>query len=153
MKGIIFPELDGSKLKIGIAVARWNKHITDELLSGCKAALKEVGVLEDNIIVKYIPGSYELPFAAQHMIKHGDVDAVVCLGTLIKGETLHFEYICEATVQGIMDVNLAHDVPVIFGILMCLTEDQALARAIGDNNHGYGWGKSAVEMALLKKMN
>jgi 6,7-dimethyl-8-ribityllumazine synthase len=151
MKGIVFPELDGSELKIGITVARWNAHITDKLVDGCKDALLEVGVKENNILVQQVPGSYELPFAAQHLIKKENVDAVVCLGTLVKGETMHFEYISEAVTQGIMDINLAHDVPVIFGILTCLTEEQAMSRASGDNNHGYAWGKSAVEMALLKK--
>ncbi len=149
MKGITFPDLDGSKLKIGIAVARWNKHITKELLAGCKQALLECNVSEENIMVLETPGTYELPYSAQQLIKKHNADAVVCLGTLIKGETMHFEYIAEAVTQGIMDINLAHDVPVIFGVLTCLTEEQAMSRATGDNNHGYGWGKSAVEMALL----
>ena len=151
MKGITFPELNGSELKIGIAVARWNDHITEKLLDGCVNALKEVGVKEENIITERIPGSYELPFGAQQLIKKQHVDGVVCLGTLIKGETMHFEYIAEAVTQGIMDLNLRHDVPVIFGILTCLTEEQAMVRATGENNHGDGWARSVVEMALLAK--
>lgn len=151
MKGIIFSDLNGSSLKIGIAVARWNSHITSKLVGGCKSALKEFSVLDENIIIIETPGSYELPFVAQQLIKKDFVNAVVCLGTLIKGDTMHFEYIAQAVTQGIMDINLAHDIPVIFGILTCLSEDQALERATGDNNHGYGWGKSAVEMALVAK--
>ena len=151
MKGITFPKLDGSSLKIGIAVARWNEHITKKLLEGCKEVLLECNVLPENIIELETPGSYELPYAAQQLIKKRGVNAVVCLGTLIKGETMHFEYISQAVTQGIMDINLEHDAPVIFGILTCLTEEQAMARATGDNNHGFGWGKSAVEMALIGK--
>ena len=102
-------------------------------------------------MVLEVPGSYELVFGAKHLIDSASVHAVVCLGTLIKGETMHFEYIADAVTQGIMRLNVESGVPVIFGVLTCLTEAQARARAIGDNNHGVAWGKTAVEMALLKK--
>ncbi|MBD3311460.1 MAG: 6,7-dimethyl-8-ribityllumazine synthase [Candidatus Magasanikbacteria bacterium] len=152
MKGIEFKNLDGSDLKIGIAKSRWNSFITDPLLEKCKQALLDSNVKEENIIVYEVPGSYELPFAASKLIKKQQVDAVVCLGSLIKGETMHFEYIAEAVTQGITRLNLETDIPVIFGVLTCLTEEQAIERSSGKKNNGYEWGLSAIEMALLGKM-
>lgn len=99
-----------------------------------------------------MPGSYELPLAAQKYILHEKVDAVVCIGCLIKGGTMHFEYICEAVSRGIMDVGLTTGVPVIFGVLTCLTEAQALERAgliEGHHNHGPEWGDAAISMAQM----
>lgn len=150
-KEIVFEKKDGSKLKIGIAVARWNDKITFSLLKKCREALIESGVKEKNISVLEVPGSFELPYAADHLITTKKPDAVICLGCLVKGQTMHFEYISEAVSQGIMHLNLERKVPVIFGVLTCLTEKQAVARAGNDeNNHGYGWGKTAVAMGLLK---
>ena len=106
------------------------------------------------MIKKDVPGSYELPFAAKWMIETYKVDAVIAIGTLIKGSTMHFEYICQATSDGIMKVGLDTGVPVIFGVLTCLTIEQSLERAgltEGGHNHGHDWGATAVEMALLKK--
>ncbi len=148
VKGIKFEKLDGSNLKIGIVVSRWNSQITEALFVNCKKALLESGVLEENIIVERVPGAYELLFGTRQMIKRG-VDAVVPIGCLIKGETMHFEYIAEAVSQGVMNFNIGGDVPVIFGVLTCLSEDQAFERSVGNKNHGYEWGLTAVEMALL----
>lgn len=106
------------------------------------------------VVKKDVPGSYELPFAAKWMIETYKVDAVIAIGTLIKGSTMHFEYICQATSDGIMKVGLDTGVPVIFGVLTCLTIEQSLERAglaEGGHNHGHDWGATAVEMALLKK--
>lgn len=151
-KGITFPKLNGSKLKIGIVVARWNSEITFSLLKKCQEALAQSGVKEKNIIVLKVPGSYELVYGAKHLIEKKKVDAVVCFGCVIKGETKHDEYICQALTQGIMRLNLESGVPVIFGVLTSLTEDQAKARAGDDErNHGYFWGLTAVEMALLQR--
>jgi 6,7-dimethyl-8-ribityllumazine synthase len=80
----------------------------------------------------------------------GTVDAVICAGVLIKGDTMHFEYICDAVSKGIMNVGINTNMPVVFGVLTCLTEEQVVARSSGDSNHGYDWGKTAVEMALLR---
>jgi len=151
MKGITFEKLDGSKLRIGIVVARWNSEYTTALLEGCKQGLRECGVEESNIVVQFVPGSYELIHGTKHMIDSNNVDAVVSIGTLIKGETMHFEYIAEAVTSGIREFNTKGNIPVIFGVLTCLTEEQVQARSTGENNHGVSWGKSAVEMALLKK--
>jgi 6,7-dimethyl-8-ribityllumazine synthase len=149
-KGVQFTLLDGSSLRIGIVKALWNSAVTDALLDGCLRALKESGVREEHIVVRDVPGSYEVVYGAKHLIDMEKPDAVVCLGCLVKGETMHFEYIADAVTQGIMRLNLESGVPVIFGILTCRTEEQALARSRGENNHGYWWGKTAVEMALLK---
>jgi 6,7-dimethyl-8-ribityllumazine synthase len=149
MKKIEFKKLNGSKFKVGIAVARWNSHITQNLLSGCKKALEESELLKKNVIVAEVPGSFELPFAAQELIKKHRVDGVICLGALIKGETMHFEYIASAVSSGIMNVQLKFGKPVIFGVLTCLNESQAIARSTGKNNHGYWWGKTLIEMLVF----
>mmetsp|Transcript_21336 Transcript_21336/g.32029 ORF Transcript_21336/g.32029 Transcript_21336/m.32029 type:complete len:120 (+) Transcript_21336:488-847(+) len=80
----------------------------------------------------------------------GTVDAVICAGVLIKGDTMHFEYICDAVSKGLMNVGIQTNLPVVFGVLTCLDEEQVKKRSSGDNNHGYDWGKTAVEMALLR---
>lgn len=150
-KGITFEKFDGGHLKIGIVVARWNKEITDALLGDCKKALIESGVIESHILVKTVPGSYELVFGAKTLINEHDPDAIVVIGALIKGETAHFEFIAEAVSNGIMKLNIEKDTPIIFGVLTCLNEDQARARSTGELAQGYGWGMTAVEMGLLKK--
>ncbi len=147
----LFPKLNGSKLKIGIVVARWNQEITTGLTIGTLQALEECGVLEKNITVIDVAGSYELPFAAKTMQESKKkFDAIVALGCLIKGETMHFEYIANSVAQGLMELNVDEKIPVVFGVLTCLNQKQATTRSKGKNNHGYGWGYTAVEMALLK---
>ena len=132
----------------------WNTEIVDALVSGTVRELQEAGVTR--ITQHQVSGAYELPFASKRLIEALDPkpDAVVSIGCLIKGETMHFEYICEAVSQGLMRVGLDTDVPVIFGVLTCLTEEQAKARAgltAGGHNHGEDWGAAAVDMALLPK--
>ena len=150
-KGIAFPKLAGKNLKIGIVVARWNAHITENLRSGCEVALAGAGVSKKNVFVQEVSGSFELPVAVQNLLKTKKVDAVVAIGCLIKGETAHFEYLSDATINGLMRVSLDTGKPVVAGVLTCLNEKQAVARSTGDNNHGYGWGMTALEMALLTK--
>lgn len=101
-----------------------------------------------------MPGAYELPYAAKLLAMSGTVDAIICCGVLIKGDTYHFEYISDAVTRGIMDVNLATMTPVVYGVLNCLDEEQVKKRssnANGGHNHGVDWGKTAVEMAIMKK--
>lgn len=150
-KGVSFSQLSGAGLRIGIVWARWNEHISGSLRDGCVDALKNAGVNTDDIVVVDVPGSFEVVRGAKHLIDTHEVDAVVCIGALIKGETKHFEYICDPVSHGIMRLNLDTGVPVIFGVLTCLSEEQAVARSTGENNHGVGWGNTAVEMALLCK--
>ncbi|PIR75524.1 MAG: 6,7-dimethyl-8-ribityllumazine synthase [Candidatus Magasanikbacteria bacterium CG_4_9_14_0_2_um_filter_42_11] len=150
MKEIHFEKIEGKGLKIGIVVARWNSAVTYPLRDACIKALEDAGVETDHVFVQDVPGSYEVVYGAKHLIEQKHVDAVVAIGCLIKGETMHFEYIAEAVSQGLMTLNTDTSVPVIFGVLTCLTEEQATARSKGENNHGYAWGQSAIEMANLK---
>mmetsp|Transcript_66385 Transcript_66385/g.191644 ORF Transcript_66385/g.191644 Transcript_66385/m.191644 type:complete len:223 (+) Transcript_66385:52-720(+) len=147
---VSFGDLDGKDVRVGIIRTRWNDEHVSNLVDGCKKALKECNVKEDNIFETSVPGSYELPLATRFLALSGTVDAIVCAGVLIKGETYHFEYISEAVSSGIMSVQLQTQTPVVYGVLNCLNEDQVKARSSGDNNHGYDWGKTAVEMALLR---
>src|SRR3989338_6952119 len=105
-KGIEHKKLDGSTLKIGIAVSRWNEAVTSVLRERCVQALRDSGVKNEHIVVIETPGSFELPFAAKVLIERDKADAVVCLGCLIKGETAHFEYIAGAVSHGIMQAGL-----------------------------------------------
>ncbi|KAJ2741833.1 lumazine synthase [Coemansia sp. BCRC 34301] len=156
-KGVKEPSvrLDGSGLRILVVHTRWNSEIVDPLVKGTIASLLNYGVQQENITIRDVPGAFELPSAAQRLIKQGRFDAAICIGVLIKGSTMHFEYIADATTNGIMRVGLDTGVPVVFGVLTCLNEEQAMLRAgIGSgpdkgHNHGTDWGSAAVEMALL----
>lgn len=147
---VSFGNLDGSDIRIGIIRTRWNDEHVTNLVDGCKKALKECNVKEENIFETSIPGAYELPLSARFLALSGTVDAIVTAGVLIKGDTMHFEYISDAVSSGLMSVQLQTQCPVVYGVLNCMTEDQVKARSSGDSNHGYDWGKTAVEMALLR---
>ncbi|KNC87140.1 6,7-dimethyl-8-ribityllumazine synthase [Sphaeroforma arctica JP610] len=153
-KGVTIPASDGSTLKVGIVRTRWNDAVVSPLEEGVLESLRKCGVKEANIVTVNVPGAYELSFGAKSLIKRDpSIDAVVCLGTLIKGETHHYEYICSACSAGISQVGLDTGVPVVFGVLMCLTDEQAQKRAgIGANshNHGLDWGLTAVEMGKMR---
>lgn len=125
-------------------------------MQGAKSRLLEFGVKADNIIVETVPGSFELPYGTKRFLQKQKalgkpLDAVIPIGVLIKGSTMHFEYICDSVTHKLMQLNFDLDVPVIFGVLTCLTEEQAEARAgliEGKmHNHGEDWGAAAVEMA------
>lgn len=118
-------------LKIGIVVSQWNAEITEALLEGAQTALVAAGVKKRNIQVITVPGSFELPLAAQRLVRHKRIDGVIALGCVIKGETPHFDYICQAVSQGIMRVGLDSAKPVAFGVLTVLNKIQALDRAGG----------------------
>jgi len=148
---ISFKELDGSDCRIGIISTRWNPEIINSLQVACKKTLDDVGVKDENIFETQVPGAFELPLAARFLALSGTVDAVVCIGCLIKGDTQHFEYISDSVSSGIMSVGLQTSTPIIFGVLTVNTEQQALDRATGDDNHGISWAQTAVEMALLRK--
>lgn len=147
----------GSQLRIGILHARWNDSIIQALVKGCIARLTEFGVKEENIVVETVPGLFELPFGSKLFIDKQKalgqpLDAVIPIGVLIKGSTMHFEYICDSVTHQLMKLNFEAGIPIIFGVLTCLTEEQAEARAgliEGKmHNHGEDWGAAAVEMAL-----
>ncbi|KAH8060829.1 methyltransferase [Aureococcus anophagefferens] len=147
---VSFDGLDGSNARIGIIRTKWNPKVVDALSDGAKSACLDVGVLEENIFETQVPGAWELPSAARFLALSGRVDAIVCIGTLIKGETMHFEHISEAVASGLMSVQLQTSVPCTFGVLTVLDESQAAARSYAGENHGVSWGKTAVEMAVLR---
>jgi 6,7-dimethyl-8-ribityllumazine synthase len=146
---------NGNGLRIAIVQAKWNIEINEALATAAKKELVKSGVAEADIVNVEVSGSYEIPFAASRIISSQKIDAVIAIGTLIKGETKHFEYIAEAVSQGIMRVQLDTGVPVVFGILTCLNEDQAKHRAgltKNGHNHGTEWAQTAVEMARLREI-
>jgi 6,7-dimethyl-8-ribityllumazine synthase len=147
-------ELQGSQTAAGcrfaIVVSRFNAEITDGLLAGARRALAEAQVTDENVTVVRVPGSFEIPLAAGRLASSGSFDAVICIGCLIKGDTMHFEFIASATSHGIMDASAATGVPITFGVLTTLTEEQAYARAgEGADNKGREAALAAVEMATL----
>jgi 6,7-dimethyl-8-ribityllumazine synthase len=150
---------DGSELRILIVHTRWNLKIVNALVNGAiETMTSKHSVLKENITIESVSGSYELPVAAKNIIVGNlsrPFDAVICIGVLIKGSTMHFEYIADAVSHGIMRVGLDTGVPCIFGVLTCLTDEQALTRSglgsesSSDNhNHGIDWGHCAVELGI-----
>ena len=147
-------ELHGSRQASGrrfaIVVSSFNKEFAEGLLRGARAALSECGVGDADVTIVRVPGAFEIPLAARHLIMTERFDAVVCLGCLIKGDTMHFEYISESVSHGIMAVSVDTGVPVTFGVLTTLTEEQAAARAAdGPDNKGREAALAAVEMATI----
>jgi len=151
VKSVSFDKLDGSKVRIGIISTRWNPKVVDALQEGAKKTLLENGVVDDNVFETSVPGSWELPVAARFLALSATVDAIICVGCLIKGETSHYEYIADTVSTGLMSVQLQTSVPCIFGVLTCLTEEQAAARSYSGENHGVSWAKTAIEMASLRQ--
>lgn len=143
------PELDGSGLRIAVVCSRFNDRITERLLDGARRGLAEVGVASNDVSIRWVPGAFELPVAAQAFAASGRVDAVVCLGCVIRGETTHYEEVAGQCSAGIMRVQLDTSVPVIFGVLTTEDLDQALARSEGPSGHnvGHEGAVTAVEMA------
>ena len=136
--------------RFAVVVSRFNAEVTDGLLAGALSALDAAGVTADARTIVRVPGAFELPVTAQRLAESGRFDAVVCLGCLIKGDTMHFEYLAEAVSQGLSRVALDSGVPVAFGVLTTLTDEQALERARpGDANKGAEVARAAIEMASL----
>lgn len=127
---------DASNMRFGIVVTEWNNHITDALLNGAIEALKAAGVSETSITVRRVPGSFELVYGCSKMGDNGYIDAIIALGCVIKGDTPHFDYICQGTTQGLVDLNVEGKVPVINGVLTVLNEQQAIERATTMNKGG-----------------
>lgn len=135
------------KKSVAVIVSEWNSEVTDSLFAACHTTLVQHGVARENIIKKEVPGSFELTLAAQWMAQQNDVDAVICLGCVIQGETRHFEFICQSVAQGIKDVALKYNKPVIFGVLTTDTKQQALDRAGGKHgNKGDEAAYTAIQM-------
>ncbi|MDR0971714.1 MAG: 6,7-dimethyl-8-ribityllumazine synthase [Bacteroidales bacterium] len=134
----------------GIVVSQWNDSITDALLNGAVETLIENGVDQKDIYVQYVPGSFELPFGASKLLEKKKFDAIICLGCIIQGQTRHFEFISSAVAQGIMQVSLQKDIPVVFGVLTTNDLEQAKQRSGGDlGNKGVEAAITALKMASL----
>lgn len=143
---------DGADFKIGIVVSEWNENITLNLLKGAKEALLENGVKDDNIVVRFVPGAFELPLGCQFMCEKGEVDGVVAIGVVIQGETRHFDFVCEGTTQGIKDVNLKYNTPVAFCVLTDNNMQQSIDRSGGKHgNKGVECAVACLKMIGLKK--
>ena len=144
--------LVGTGLKIGIVVARFNEFITGKLLSGAEDALRRHGVNESDISTAWVPGAYEIPLVAKKMATSGKYDAVITLGTVIRGSTPHFDYVCSEVAKGVSAINLEEGIPVIFGVLTTDSIEQAIERAgTKAGNKGWDAAASAIEMANLLK--
>lgn len=142
---------DASKMRFGIVVSDWNREVTWSLLDGAAATLKKHGASDKNIVIKHVPGSFELTLGAQFLAEYDDMDAVICLGCVIQGETPHFTYICQGVTQGITQLNMEYNIPIIFGVLTTLTQQQAVDRAGGiHGNKGDEAAVTAIKMAALQ---
>ncbi|MDP3643581.1 MAG: 6,7-dimethyl-8-ribityllumazine synthase [Bacteroidota bacterium] len=139
-------------MKFGIVVAEWNYEITGALARGAIDTLKIHGAKDENIILKHVPGSFELTLGAQFMAEFTDVDAVIILGCVIQGETRHFDFICNSVTQGITNLNMKYNKPFIFGLLTTGNQQQALDRAGGKlGNKGDEAAITAIKMLTLKR--
>jgi 6,7-dimethyl-8-ribityllumazine synthase len=136
--------------RFAIVASRFNESITEGLLEGARTALASAGVHDEDITTVHVPGAFEIPLTARELAASGRFNAVICLGCLIKGDTMHFEYIASAAAHGIMDAGLATRIPITFGVLTTLTDAQAEVRAApGPENKGGEAARAAVEMATL----
>ena len=137
-------------MKVGIVAARFNEIIVNKLLGGAVDGLVRHGVEEDNITAAWVPGAFEIPTAAQKMAQSGKYDAVICLGTVIRGQTSHYDYVCNEVSKGIAQIALATGVPTMFGIVTTENIEQAIARAGSKaGNKGYDCALGAIEMVNL----
>jgi len=141
---------DASQMRFGIVVSDWNREITWLLLDGTVNTLKKHGAADEDIVIKHVPGSFELTLGAQLLAEYDDLDAIICLGCVIRGETPHFTYICQGVTQGITQLNMEYNIPFIFGVLTTNTQQQAIDRAGGKHgNKGDEAAVTAIKMAAL----
>lgn len=142
---------NANDFRFGIVVSEWNDAITEGLSQGAYNTLLENGVSPENIITWHVPGSFELIYGSKKMQEQG-VDAVIAIGSVIQGETKHFDFVCEGVAQGIKDLNVLHDTPVIFCVLTDNTMQQAIDRSGGKHgNKGTEAAIAAIKMAYLRK--
>jgi len=143
---------DARNMRIGIVVSEWNSEITENLLKGCVEALTDCGGSLDHIHIIHVPGSFELPIGAQLLMQNESCEAVICLGSVIRGETPHFDFVCQTCADGIKDVSLKLSRPVIFGVLTDNTIEQSRARSGGAlGNKGTEAAITAIKMIALKR--
>ncbi len=136
----------------GIVVSEWNNEITGALLDAAVSTLVSAGTKKENILVKYVPGSFELTLGGQLMAENTDLDAIICLGCVIQGETPHFDYICQGVTYGITDLNMNYNMPFVFGVLTTSNPEQAKDRAGGKHgNKGEEAAITAIKMVALQR--
>lgn len=139
-------------MKFGIVAARFNEFIVSKLISGAEDALLRHGADSDNITLAWVPGAFEIPFAAKQMAHSGKYDAVICLGTVIRGSTSHYDYVCNEVSKGVANIGLESGVPVLFGVLTTENIEQAIERAgTKAGNKGYDSAMAAIEMVDLQR--
>ena len=144
--------LTTKEIKVGIITARFNEFITSKLLGGALDTLKRHEVPEENVDVAWVPGAFEIPLIARKMAKSGKYDAIICLGAVIRGSTTHYDYVCNEVAKGISQVSLAHDIPVMFGVLTTENIEQAIERAGSKvGNKGSEAAAGAIEMVNLMR--
>jgi len=143
---------DGSRMTIGIVTSEWNIEITRALLEGACKTLTKHGVKSKNILIEFVPGSVELTFGSRVMAESAEVDAIICLGCVIQGETRHFDYVCQSVTAGITELNLSYDIPFIFGVLTTDNLQQAKDRAGGKlGNKGDEAAVTALRMIQVNR--
>ena len=147
-------KLVSKKIKVGIVAARFNEFITSKLLSGALDTLTRHDVKDDDIEIAWVPGAFEIPLAASKMANSGKYDAVICLGAVIRGNTTHYDYVCNEVSKGIAQVSLASGIPVMFGVVTTENIEQAIERAgTKAGNKGSDCAQGAIEMVnLLREM-
>lgn len=141
---------DGSSVRLAVATARWNDHLTGPLLEGARRGYVHCGIPDGAVTEVWAPGSFELPLVCRRLAASGSFDAVIALGVVVRGETTHYEIVSEAAAVGVREAAASTGVPIIFGVLTTENEDQVLARAGDDDtNKGFEAVVTAVEMATL----
>ena len=145
---------NAKSFRFGIVVSEWNPEITRNLQKGAIETLIDCGAIKENIISWDVPGSFELVFGCKKMIQSQQLDAIIAIGNVIQGETKHFDFVCEGVTQGIVDLNIKHDIPVIFCVLTDDTKQQSIDRSGGkQGNKGIECAVAAVKMAAIKNID
>jgi len=147
-------ELDGRNARVAVVVARFNSHITDGLLWGVQETLSRHGVAEERLYVQHVPGAFEIPLVAKNLAAGGRFDAVIALGCVIRGDTDHYDYVCQGVTHGVLQAGMETGIPVIFGVLTTDTTAQAEARSGRDvaTNKGSEAALAALEMVSILKL-
>jgi 6,7-dimethyl-8-ribityllumazine synthase len=144
---------NAKSFRFGIVVSEWNPDITHNLYLGAERALFENGALKENIIKLDVPGSFELIYGCKKLIEKYELDAIIAIGNVIQGETKHFDFVCDGVTQGIKDLNIMYDVPIIFCVLTDNTKQQSIDRSGGKHgNKGIESGVAAIKMAALRHL-
>lgn len=148
-RGPVADHLDVNNARVGIVASNFNSFVVDRLLEGALETLREHGIADEHITVVRVPGAFELPLAALELAQKSNCDGIIALGTVIRGETAHFDYVCSGATDGLMRVCLDHAQPLGFGLLAVESEAQAIARAGDEDNKGRDAAMTVLEMISL----